>query len=544
MPTKTRKTAAKAKKPEAKLVGKRKLPTKAKESKKNDEPKSKLKTKLERKSKKSSKSEPSETPAPKKGAAGKKAAGAKGTARLSMDKLRSIVDPQVAGGMMYHVYDDGKKVYHASLMWTDLKHNNNKFYIIQILADNANSNSFTVFNRWGRVGATGQFAQFPFSNAAAAVSAYGKKYREKTSKGYTEIHMAFEEDIDEPKSKKKKTEEKAAGTKKCKLDARIQKLVNLIFNMKFMSEIMSKRGFDTKKMPLGKLSKYTLEAGHNVLLKIEDVLNGKKKGDLSELSSEFYTLIPHDFGFQQMSQFVINTKDKLKEKMETLESLGDLEFANSLLKKGDSAVEANYSKLNAKIVPLEKTSDEYKTVAEYFKNTCDSQKITLEELYKIERKGEETHFKKKAGNEFLLWHGSPITNMVSILSGGLKVRCKELPWLSDRIFHADMIAKSIGYTGYYSSNNTAMALLDRVALGNKIKYCSGGFGVWSPPPKGNSSIVLAGHRAPPKSSYVDYKGMTIPSGKPSQGANGWYSEYVVWDSAQVKMEYITILKVN
>lgn len=67
--------------------------------------------------------------------------------------------------------------------------------------------------------------------------------------------------------------------------------------MKLMTNAMQKRGFDTKKLPLGKLSKATLKAGHDALMKIQDILDGKSKGDLYKLSSEFYTHIPHDFGF-------------------------------------------------------------------------------------------------------------------------------------------------------------------------------------------------------------------------------------------------------
>jgi poly [ADP-ribose] polymerase len=291
--------------------------------------------------------------------------------------------------------------------------------------------------------------------------------------------------------------------------------------MDLMTDVMQKRGFDTKKMPLGKLSRETLEKAHKVLLKIEEVLDKKKKGDLMELSGDFYTLVPHDFGFQKMSQFVINTKEKLKEKLETLESLGDLEFANSIISKaGDgSIVDSNYKKLNADIEPVEPGTDEYEVVQKYFDNTCDNNKITIEQLYKISRHGEEKRFDKKVGSDFLLWHGSPITNMVSILSGGLKVRCTELPWLSDRIFHADMIAKSIGYTGYYSSNNTAMVLLDRVALGKQPRYCEGGFGVWSEIPKKHTSIVLSGQHKPPESSYEKHKGITVPIGKPPKTNN-------------------------
>ena len=43
-------------------------------------------------------------------------------------------------------------------MWSDLKNNNNKYYIIQLLQSDNNANLFYVFNRWGRVGVDGQIA--------------------------------------------------------------------------------------------------------------------------------------------------------------------------------------------------------------------------------------------------------------------------------------------------------------------------------------------------------------------------------------------------
>ena len=504
----------------SKVSGKRKLAATKAAPKAKAGAKGKISAKLSEKAARKQKVETVEQPIAK--SKGKKAKApakaASDSKRLSLEQLKSIVDPQFINKALFHVYDDGKKVYHASLMWTDLKNNNNKFYIIQILQHNLMPSIFQVFNRWGRVGVPGQFAIFPFPSDKTAISCYDKKYKEKTGKGYTEIELAFEEEngkeeVAKPDKKKKKTD---SADNTSKLDPRVQKLVNLIFNMKLMTDIMQKRGFDTKKLPLGKLSKATLQKGHDILMEIEAILDGTKKGDLYKLSGEFYTWIPHDFGFKQMSQFVINDKVKLKEKLETLESLGDLEIANSMLSKGGCEVDSNYSKLSADIEPIEKGSKEYEMVEKYFKNTGDGHKLILEELYKIDRKGEDKRFKKSVGNSFLLWHGSPITNMASILSGGLKVRCSEVPWLSDRIFHADMIAKSIGYTGYYSSNNMAMALLDRVALGKKIRYCDGGCNVWSPIPKGHTSIVLPGGHAPPEKSYIDHKGMTIPIGKAEQ----------------------------
>jgi len=52
-------------------------------------------------------------------------------------------------------------------------------------------------------------------------------------------------------------------------------------------------------MPLGKLSENTLKAGYSVLKDMEKELKKKapNSGTLAQLSSKFYTLIPHDFGF-------------------------------------------------------------------------------------------------------------------------------------------------------------------------------------------------------------------------------------------------------
>ena len=60
-------------------------------------------------------------------------------------------------------------------------------------------------------------------------------------------------------------------------------------------------GYDPKRLPLGQLSKETVNEGYKALREIERVLNGKAKGDLNELSNHFYTYIPHNFGMKHMS---------------------------------------------------------------------------------------------------------------------------------------------------------------------------------------------------------------------------------------------------
>jgi poly [ADP-ribose] polymerase len=73
---------------------------------------------------------------------------------------------------------------------------------------------------------------------------------------------------------------------------------------------------DVKKMPLGKLSKSQIAKGFEVLEEIEEVVNKKKKGSLAELTSRFYTLVPHAFGRQRPP--IIADQETVRKKMDML----------------------------------------------------------------------------------------------------------------------------------------------------------------------------------------------------------------------------------
>eukprot|EP01022_Parablepharisma_sp_SALTPOND_P023167 TRINITY_DN480_c0_g1_i2.p1 TRINITY_DN480_c0_g1~~TRINITY_DN480_c0_g1_i2.p1 ORF type:complete len:963 (-),score=64.22 TRINITY_DN480_c0_g1_i2:10195-13083(-) len=471
-------------------------------------------------------------------------------------KGKAMVDAKVPNGSTYHVYEEGGKVYAASLMWSDLKNNNNKYYIVQILQSDANATQFMVWNRWGRVGHDGQFAQFRFGTAENAKNMYMKKYNEKTSKGYTEIEISYEDDgAEEPKETKKvKTGEKEIDST---LDKKVQDLIKLIFNMKMMQKQMVEIGYDAKKMPLGKLSKDTIKKGYEVLKKISDVLDGKVKGDLYDLSSEFFTVIPHDFGFKKMSQFVINTKQRLKEKLDMVQALGDIEIATRLLEEtgrsGIAEVDNNYEKLKCKIVALEENSEDYKLIDKYIKTTHaathSSYTLELESAYKINREGEDKRYKKDLGNEMLLWHGSRLTNFAGILSQGLRIAPPEAPatgyMFGKGVYFADMVSKSANYCFASNSDNTGLLLLCRVALGNPRKLYRADFNA-NNLPQGSHSTMGVGQTGPGKNTAVKFRNMVVPIGPGvptnEMGCSLLYNEFIVYDVTQVKIEYLVNLK--
>jgi poly [ADP-ribose] polymerase 2/3/4 len=106
-----------------------------------------------------------------------------------------------------------------------------------------------------------------------------------------------------------------------------------------MEKTMTAAGYDVKKLPLGNLSDETVTAGFNVLEKLREIFKLIKKGkttlvkemtNLRKLSSEFYTLIPHNFGFAKMENFVLRTDEMVKQKFELIDSLVKINTAINL----------------------------------------------------------------------------------------------------------------------------------------------------------------------------------------------------------------------
>ena len=94
----------------------------------------------------------------------------------------------------------------------------------------------------------------PVSNVATAIANFEKKLRDKTKGGeYVELEIVTGDD-NEKKEEKKSGKSKGKKEKvKSKLDARLQNLINLIFDMKMINNQIKEIGYDAKKMPLGKL---------------------------------------------------------------------------------------------------------------------------------------------------------------------------------------------------------------------------------------------------------------------------------------------------
>ena len=106
-----------------------------------------------------------------------------------------------------------------------------------------------------------------------------------------------------------------------KLDKRVQRLLEFINDRNLMERSVTQAGYDIQKLPLGQLSDQTVKDGYKTLRQIEIILmkidkkkttRSKEMPKLKELTNQFYTSIPHNFGMAKMYNFIIDNEEMLK----------------------------------------------------------------------------------------------------------------------------------------------------------------------------------------------------------------------------------------
>ncbi|XP_039005647.1 poly [ADP-ribose] polymerase 2-like [Hibiscus syriacus] len=474
----------------------------------------------------------------------------------------------------YHVLQQGDDIYDAMLNQTNVGQNNNKFFVIQLL-ESDDLKTYMVHNRWGRVGVKGQTKlQDPFTSLQAAIDEFQSKFFNKTKnywynrkdfvcypKCYTLLEMDYDEKEKESDVIRKTNSSIGTQLWETKLEPRVAKFISVICNISMMKQQMMEIGYNADKLPLGKLSKSTILKGYDVLKRIADVIDLSNRSKLEQLSSEFYTVIPHDFGFRKMREFVIDTPQKLKKKLEMVETLGEIEVALKLLiddsMEEEDPLHYRYQQLHCELVPLDNDSEEFSMILKYIQNTHakthSNYTVDVVQIFKVTREDEIERFKKfcRTKNRMLLWHGSRLTNWTGILSQGLRIAPPEAPvtgyMFGKGVYFADMFSKSANYCYTNSSFTTGVLLLCEVALGDMAELLHAKSDA-DKLPDGKLSTKGVGATAPDLSEAERLDdGVIVPLGKPrEQKREGalWYNEYIVYNVDQIRMRYLIQVSFN
>lgn len=510
---------------------------------------------------------PTKRKAPAKAPVAKKAPPAAAT---SATPVRTV-DSEVARTAPFVVHGD----YDCMLNQTDISHNNNKFYRIQLLVDGGN---YSVFTRWGRVGDTGQHSLQPFyGNEDGAVKAFKKKFQEKTRNSWDNRDNFQKVDGQYDQVEMDLTGRGAAAaaaasadaaddaddveTLPCTLDDTTRDLVDMLFSKDMFKSAMSHLQVDVEKLPLGALSETQVKRGLEVLEEIDTELQGaRRQSELSKLSSRFYTVIPHAFSRSQVPT-VINTPDLLKQKFDLVNTLSDIEKAQTMdserLRKARVATvvehpaDLKFDELQIDLQLVDPKSTEYALLHEYVANTgSPAMAAKLRAVWALSRHGESDRFEAydSITNRRLLWHGTNVAVVAAICRCGLRIMPHSGGRVGRGIYLASQHNKSSAYVTptRHGRGHVGVMFLVEAALGNEyhIKMDSP---MIVAPPKGYDSVVALGLYEPDPSAdaaiQIDGRVVTVPRGQPikmprGQGSNFDKSEYLLYEEARHRIRYL------
>ena len=151
---------------------------------------------------------------------------------------------------------------------------------------------------------------------------------------------------------------------------------------------------------------------------------------LQTLSNQFYTAVPHDFGMRLPP--IIDSAELLKAKVQLVEALGEVEIASGWLRRARSRglrkhpLDLGYSLLACDIKPLPLSDPAALCIERMMQTTHapthNQYSLEIQDVFTVSRREEKHAFLPfKMLDRQLLWHGSPLTNMVGILSQGLRI---------------------------------------------------------------------------------------------------------------------------
>lgn len=468
------------------------------------------------------------------------------------------VDEYVQHRERYRVAQLFGKTYSKILSQSKAEDNKNKFYVLQMLEDK-DSKDLYVYFRWGRIGVKGQDAQIPFGKQTGqAIAEFDSKLKEKAEDGnYEELDIVFDDEIS-PEAQERTM---IKDLNKSSLPRKVAELVKDLFSIKIFREHVKEIGYDAQKMPLGKLSSNNLKMGYNFLKLILKELESKdQKGvdaKVEGLTNKFFSFIPHNFGFKKMSDQVINSKEKVTEKLQLLDLLSNMKIAMETIDgaRDDSGegntIDAYYKRLGSELTPLHESTKEFGIIKDYLQKSVSPShnfKLELQDMFTVRRKGEDEAFDKNIQNRVLLWYGSRASNFPFILSRGLKVPGAEVPVtgfaFGKGIYFTDCSSKAAEYCHATQSNNTVLLLVCEVALGQSKVLTQRDS---SASQLGDSFQSIHGqgkysHGAP---VYYDVQddGTKIPKGplqklNPEPATFLQFNKYVVYKPNQVKLRYL------
>jgi predicted DNA-binding WGR domain protein len=400
------------------------------------------------------------------------------------------------------------------LTFTDVVHNNNKYYHLEVQV--AKTGAARVHSEYGRVGAKNPAKEFRYgANEAEARAIFDAIVREKTGRArdpYVKVDLCQREvgsagarAVVKPL---RLVGAASAPAARSSLHPEIERVVRHFFSS-------TGRFVETNlKCPLGQLSREQIDQGRAVLDRAKVLLNAgadarSRRREFDELTNQFYSLIPHNFGYAKLDPDALrlDALGRVAQKEADLDVFLDAKSVAKGLAKG-AAVDEQYASLGADLAHVPPGGPVFAWVerllhATRAKNHGFLGKISVKSVLAVRRKGEgdfgaptpflanaEKIARELSGGSFLrrtlglgpsaydaphvrrvedrpdldprlcalyaaanvwpAWHGTRNANMTGVISRGLLIRPAGAvhagSMFGDGIYFAHQSSKAINYT--------------------------------------------------------------------------------------------------
>ena len=334
------------------------------------------------------------------------------------------------------------------------------FYRMQIIKHKSKTNLYFLFTRWGRIGDDeGQYQLTPYSTLDECRKEFLKVFREKTAnnwkdtdqfetkpKKYTliklnerEMHKYSDVSIDFNRLQSEQTHPPS------KLHSHAYKnFLKTLINRQAIRININKTQLDVEWMPVSQLKRETLQKARDLLIELKKDIEKKQKLTLDNQRSksieqqnelkiimdsiykhtnEYYTIIPLR-GYAEEKLPIIDNEQMLKQQEKNLDDLLELELSYKILLgaqanlKTISPLDYLYKSMNCQFETMNKDDIDSQFILRYI--WASAEHIQVEQIFKIARPDEDERlFQSNLDNHYLLWHGTGICNLISILTRGI-----------------------------------------------------------------------------------------------------------------------------
>jgi predicted DNA-binding WGR domain protein len=419
------------------------------------------------------------------------------------------------------------------LIFVDTKNNKNKFYKLELNGDIVNI-------EYGRVGANPQKTSY-----FGGEKVFNSKMKQKLRKGYIKSSIDLDMDNKETNINSNILEIAMEQILTDEMSKNlIKKLVQQnIHNITTQTKIKYDIATGYFKTPLGVITEKGVNQAIELLNKIESIVakgNAKKSKMFIKYNERYFRIIPTKINNLREFENLLNTQEKISSQIDICESLiGSIKIIENEKEKqlAKEKQEKSGEKVPFEIVfeaSLYKLNDEkeFKRIVAFFENSKNhkhgshTNSYKIENIYKLSLGQEEKEYRNDLNNQMELFHGTKISNLLSILKSGLLMP-KQSPgavtgyMFGQGLYFSDQSTKSLNYCdGMYWNNSKKqdriyMFIAD-IAMGN-YKVPSGA--ISTNPPKGYNS-----YWAKPKKSGIQN------------------NEMIIFNKNQIKLKYI--LEIN